>query len=243
MFLKNNLAVSHVVGYMLTITIIALFVTSMIITTTIIVSEKKEDTAKKKAQAVLDQITNSIIECATIKQLYPSANYVKNIEIPTAIVDQSYYVEFSDEYVYLNTTNGKISLKSSNYNLGNLNIGIGGKVPSSTGVIKIYCNSTNYVNRFDFGTSVSPLYVLEKYTKATDSCYPAGPDNPPWPSEYKGFLYRMPFYLFNPNTEEPCDQLSDFQIRLQLNPQVFNYDHVRIDGADIRFYEYVRYPL
>lgn len=226
----HNSGVSHVVGFMLTFTIIALYVISMIFLTSIIIDKKKEEAALLEAKAILNQIVDAVIESSTVKQIYPNADYFRDIEIPTDVVGSSYYIDLGDDFVFLNTTDGKISVKSSAYNLKELNIGVTGKIYSGSGKVRIYCNRTRFIHKFDFGTIDSPVYD-ETFTKITDSCSIVSP-NPEWPSIYNGFLYRVPIYLSNSG-----ENVTDFQVRIQIDPYLIKYEHMNRNGSDIRFYD------
>lgn len=232
--MRRDFAVSQVIGFLLSFVIASSLLVTAIFFTTTLVSERLERSAEIQATEILNRVVDAVVEAAYVKQTYPNADYCKTLDIPTSIGGHQYYIEFTDDKIYLNFTTMHSSINVSTYKLGILNVGLSGKVYSSSGKVKIYCNRSRYLYKFDFGTVTSPKYMREPFTRVGDSC---SNTNPPWPTQYDAFKYRVPIFLINPNTDPQYSTVYDFQVRIQLDPSTIDYDKINSNGSDLRFYD------
>jgi len=134
----NNKAVSQVVGFIISFAIISLITGSAISSVGTLAEQRVEYASEINANAIVNYITNSIIECSATRQACPNANYSKTVELPIKINNKNYYIEATNEWIFLNTTDGTIHVKTSTYNQGLLNTNIQGKVYCSSGLVTIY---------------------------------------------------------------------------------------------------------
>lgn len=221
---KKNKAVSHVVGFAITFAIVSLLMTFTLYSTGVLIHEKKKSAAEIEALSIANRVAGAIMDASKIKQWYPSATYSKTLDIPYTIAGYSYYIEIVNNSICVNSLDGDVQVTAPIYNLQESDIGVSGKAYGSSGKITVFCNKTEYIYKFDFGTATSP--GEPGYSRITDSCTF---DN--WTEAYHNWSYRVPIYIHNPNTEA----LQDFQVQLTLDATTFNYGHAQPDGADIRF--------
>ncbi len=217
--------VSQVVGFILTLAIISIVVVSTLYTTSTAITERTKRAAEIEASSISNVIAGSIMEASQLKQWYPYANFSRTVDVPTTLSGYDYYIQLTDDNVYVNTTNGLVSKSSPVYKLGDVNVGISGKAYGSSGKVNVYCNRTDYVYKFDFGTYKSP--GEPEYTRVTDAC-----ENSHWWN--RSFKYRVPIYIHNPNDAA----LSNYQIDIDLYPTMVDYSHIKPDSSDIRFVSY-----
>ena len=156
MFKLGDKAVSQVIGYVLTFAIISATTVTVVYTTSVLLERRATAAAEIIAQDIANHVVDAITECIAMKQEFPDANYSRVINVPTTINGKNYYIVATDERVYVNTTDGKVSAKSTTYKQSELCIGISGKVYPSSGKIKVYVNKSDYLYRIDFGTDTSP---------------------------------------------------------------------------------------
>jgi len=216
--------VSQVLSYILTFVIIVSFVSGVIIASKILIDNKRFEAACLEARNIANYVADVVMEAATIKQKYPYANYERVLYLPQDIAGRSYYIEITDKKVYVNSTDGAVSVNSTNYNLEELCLGVNGR--AFGGKVKIYCNKSRYVYKFDFGTPDSPLEP--DYTRITNIS-----SNDNWALD--DWKYRTRISIYNPSQTEPLP--GNFQIMIILTKENFDYSHVKDDGSDIRFWD------
>ncbi len=223
--LKNNSGVSHLIGYMLTLSLTTVIIAVTIITTNALIEEKASDASEIHAKNIANRVANAIINVYVLKEQYPNANYSTVLEIPLRLADHfSYYIEIDNSAVYVRSTNGNINEKSTLYNVTNKqSIEISGKIYGGNGAINISCNSYDYIYRFDFGTNTSTGNT--GHTRVTNSS-----NNNNWPDSLKEWKYRTPIIIKN-----PVGPLSDYQILIQLDDTNFDYSTANSDGSDLNF--------
>jgi len=134
----NNEAVSQVVGFMISFSIIIMITGSSIYTVSFLIDQRVEYVSKITGETIVNYVTNTIIECSATIDACTDVNYSKTIEIPTEIHDRSYYIEASSSMIYLNTTDDFIKVSGTTYNQDKLGTNIYGSVYGSSGLIKIY---------------------------------------------------------------------------------------------------------
>ena len=222
----NNKAVSHVVGFVLTFAVISTISVTMTYTVSIIIDNRVKNAAMLEAQSIANYISDAIMDCVMVKQYFPNATYHRILNLPSTIVNYGYYVEITDSAIYVNTTDGQIRFSSNNYNVKELryDVGVSGKVYSSTPKVKVYCNKTEYVYRFDFGPDSSlgeNGYIKVSNIRNSEEWW-----NDNWP-------YRIPIYINNSEGEE----IKGYQVRILLDPTMIDYSLTKSDGTDIRFIE------
>ena len=168
-----------------------------------------------------------------MKEAYENANYSTSLDIPTQLAGRyPYYIEIDNSKVYVNSSDGRISVNSSLYNMPqHFNMNVVGRVEGKNKLV-IFSNKSDYVYRFDFGTNTSE--DSEGYTKVTNECtYPGT-----W---HEGnHEYRTPINIYNPLLGST---LLDYQILLQIDENNFDYSLANRNGSDLRFYDDSGDPL
>ena len=235
--IKNNKAVSHVVGFVLVFSITSILVASFIFTASTMIDQRTRFAVERLADGLADRVSDAIMEAVAVKQNYPYLNYSRNLDIPEDLAGKSYYIESTEEKIYVNTTDGQVSVNNTNYNLEAINMGISGKVYSSSGNLKIYCNSSDYVYRFDFGSEDSSSYGEYGYTRVSDTTLPSDWDF--GSADLSKWKCRTPIYINNPFDFD----LIETQVKITLNPFYFDYSQVNRDASDILFTEPTRIEI
>ena len=117
-------AVSNIVAYMITLSIVFLLMVGTIFLTTSILDAQSYDAIELEAENIANQISDSLLEIVQMKQLYPNANYTVHLDIPPKLggyssyhgaIGRLYYIEISNNSVWVNVTNG-LSIKNTIYN-------------------------------------------------------------------------------------------------------------------------------
>jgi hypothetical protein len=222
---KKDYGVSHIVGYMLTLSITSLVLVTLIFITTGEIDGKYLSAAEIYAEDLSNQIADFVVNICLMKETYENANYSINLDIPTQLVDRySYYIEIDNSKVYVNSSDGRISKNSTLYDIPQrLNIKAIGRV-EGTNKLTIFSNKSDYIYKFDFGTNMS--YGFKGYTRVTDECIDTG-----WrDANYK---YRTPINIYNPLSVP----ISDYQILIQINENNFDYSLADRNGSDLKFFD------
>ncbi|MCK4364745.1 MAG: DUF2341 domain-containing protein [Thermoplasmatales archaeon] len=229
---KCSSGVSHLFGYMLTLSLTTVIIAVTIITTNSLIDEKARDAAEIYAENIVNKVANSIMNLCNVKQQYPSANYSATIDIPWRLVDRfRYYVEIGQNDVYVKTYDGLINKHGTLYNAtvkNNILISVyNGKIDSTNKIINISAYSYNYTCKFDFGNNSSELNT--DYIKITNYSSNSG-----WQStdfDINNWKYRTRILITNPLGIN----LEPYQILVQLNDTNFNYELANANGSDLRF--------
>ena len=107
--LKSNSGVSHLIGYMLTLSLTAVIIAVTIIMTNALIDEKARDAAEIYAENIANRLASAIKNVCKLKGQYPNANCSTVLEIPTKLVDRfSYYIEIDESAVYVRSYDGNI---------------------------------------------------------------------------------------------------------------------------------------
>jgi len=229
--IKNTAGVSHVIGYILTLSLTAVIIAAASLTTNTIVTEKTDVAAEAYAENIANRVADAIVNCYLIKEKYPEANYSRTIELPLDLVGRSYYISVDNDNVYVKTRDGKVKVASTLYNVTNrLLTDISGTAYGGTGGLTISCEKYDYVHKFDFGTDDSDATL--NYSRVTDSSIGAID----WESDLGDWYYRTPINISNP-IEGAVGDLVNYQILIQLNDKNFGYSNAKPNGSDLRFYD------
>jgi hypothetical protein len=110
-------AVSQIVGYVLTILICGMILTSSTLIMGTYLEERKKAVARIEAQAIANRVVNIIIEAVTVKQMMSTAEFERRIDLPYKISDYDYYVEATDNAVWVKTADGEVNESCSTYNV------------------------------------------------------------------------------------------------------------------------------
>lgn len=237
---KSNYAVSHLIGYTLTLSLTAIIATATILSTNNIIEDKKRDAAQLYAESIADRVSDAIINVCLVKEQYPNANYSTMIDLPRDLVGYSYYIKATNDTIFVNSTNGLITATSPTYNVSSrMGIDIDDRAYGSYGALNISCWPFNYTYKFDFGTENSS--GTKGYTRVTDRStyeyndwrrfHDKGDDGDGGSDDDDYWGYMRIINISNP-TDEP---LTNYQILIQLTDTNFNYDNVNCNGTDIRF--------
>ena len=248
--MRKNSAASQVIGFILVIVIALSLLASGLYITRYLVDRRVDEIAGLQAQAIANSIEDAIIDAVTVKRSLQDADYQRIIDIPQTLVGgRDYYVELTESYVYVNSTDGRISAKCTNYNAKNLHIGFSGKVYSGGGKIKVVCNRTEYIYKLDFGTPSSAEMgtgnnyndyspVEPGYIRVSNLSVVGGGKD--WPTSLKDWKYRIPITINNTNITSyaqagyESQSLNNYPILLSIASDTL-YEHT--DGSDLRFYD------
>lgn len=222
LFRINNQAVSQVIGYILTFGIISTVTATVVYTTGVMIDRRSTVAAEIIAQSIANYLVDAITDGIAVKQDFPNADYSRTINVPLTINGKSYYIEATDDKVYVNTTDGRISAHSTTYGQEEICIGISGRAYPFNGKIKVYCNKTEYMYKIDFGTRFSP--GERGYTRMSNRSSTAN-----W--KMKQWKYRAPIYIVN----YQGDAVSYSQINVLLTGDNFDYTHANRNASDLRF--------
>ncbi|RLF26573.1 MAG: hypothetical protein DRN05_06815, partial [Thermoplasmata archaeon] len=224
--IHDRKGVSQILGYLLSFSIAFIVMTSSIFIVTSIIDDKKRDVASLQAQMLANQLADIIIEAASAKQ--QDMDYQKKMDLPDKIGGKSYYVDVTNDSVYVNTTDGSVSKKVVFYNISSLVEGIYSRriYVGGSREINVYVNHSEYIYRFDFGTgntsSHSPVatgYYMVTNTSTSDiySWSPAWYD-----PHYK---YRIPIRINNNSSK----YLRNYLVRITLTPDNFDYERAYVN--------------
>ncbi|HEC80934.1 MAG TPA: DUF2341 domain-containing protein, partial [Thermoplasmatales archaeon] len=232
---KRSKAVSHVVGYILTFVVISMATATIIYTTSMLVESRVNSVTEVVAQDIANYVVDAITEALAVKQTYPLASYSCTVDIPRDINGKSYYIDITDSKVYVNTTDG-VSVSSTLYGQEKLAIGVRGFIWSGGGdKLRISVNKTSYIYKLDFGvfnSETSPgMYGYTRVSKTSSENYYDENGVFWWDDAYIGWLNRATLYVRNDNTND----LYNYQVRVDLYPDNFDYRGAQRDGSDIRF--------
>ena len=204
----------------------AMVASSSVLVTYNQVDKKITEAAQIFAEQISSQVSEAILSTYLYKEQYPNGHYSKIIDLPLRFAEQrDYYIEVTNRYVYVNTTDGRVQEKSTIYNVTkNLAVEIDSRrVHGSEGDINISCQPFNYEYKIDFGTENSS--ASSGYLKISNKTFDDF-------SDY-GFNYMIPIYINNP-TETDINY--NYQLLIQLNDSNFDYNLAKKGGSDIRFY-------
>ena len=167
---KNNRAVSQLIGYILTLGITASVVSVTLIVTDSTIDDRASNAAIIFAENLAARVSDAILNVCIMKDQYPNSNYSISINIPGKLVDRyNYYIDLSNDLIYVNSTDGKIKINETTFNApNNVKMDVNGRIYGSQQKLKISCEKSNYIYKFDFGTNSSD--VLPGYTKVTGIC-------------------------------------------------------------------------
>ena len=84
--MRNDHAVSHVVGYILTITITTFVVIAILYTTTVIIDERTRAAASIQARDISNQVADAVLSAVLIKEDFPNANSSRELKIPYSLL-------------------------------------------------------------------------------------------------------------------------------------------------------------
>jgi len=241
-FIKNRKAVSEVVGYALSLGLMAIILVSAYVVTNQTLDEKIKITGNIQAGNLADEIADVIINAINTRQNHPNANYSRILTVPDQIANRNYYIKITDSYVFVNSTDGIFSEKSSLYRTPIVNnIDVKDKLYGSTGQIKFTSYKTNYVYKFDFGPaeSTSPWHRDQGYTRISNftkddlSALPGGL-YADWDSgSLQDWKYCTRIKIVNPTDTS----MNNYPIMIRLNPSNFDYSKCNSNGSDLLFYQ------
>jgi len=222
-FLRNKSAVSQVIGLVLSLSLMSVVATSSILIVNSIINDKTASAAEIHAQDIANKVVDAVINVCLMKDLYPNVNYSTTVDIPLQLIDKySYYIDFNNTFVFVNSTDGSVSVKNSLYDSSSrIGWDIKGTVMGTDKLI-IGCNRSDYAYKFDFGTndsSGSPGYT--RVTNQSNS----------FSGFYDDWQYRTPIFISNPLGYG----LTNYAILIQLNENNFDHSLVNENLKDIRF--------
>ena len=230
-------AVSNIVAYMITLSIVFLLMVGTIFLTTSILDAQSYDAIELEAETIANQISDSLLEIVQMKQLYPNANYTVRLDIPPKLggyssyhgaIGRLYYIEISNNSVWVNVTNG-LSIKNTIYNIDEHGIHLQKKrISSDASQIQLNLPETKIYSSYDFScgniTSHSP--VENGYYFVSENSSNAARD---WWSKEKPF--RIPICINN-TPPVGCTLCARDQINITLpvvlTPSNFKYQYANV---------------
>jgi hypothetical protein len=238
---QNNDAVSHVIGYILALSITAMAVSATILLTSNSILSQTDTAAGEIAKNIAAHVADAIINARTIKENYISANYSRILDIPLFLIDQNrmYYIEIGKKNVWVNSSDGRIHESATLHNTSEvLCADVSGKIYGSTGIANITTTNTEYKYKFDFGqeNTSAPFDSENSFIRVTDNCsmgsLPSKIQNI-WldPNKFEDWHYCTPINITNPTEKN----LRDYQIMIKLDPSYFDYSTANYNGSDLRF--------
>jgi len=221
--LEKRQAVSHIIGYVLTLSLMAMVVAAALLMTNGVIEDKTRSAAELYAKDLANRVADAVVNVCLMKEQYPNANYSMTLEIPLQLINRyPYYIKLDNHNVYVNTTDGQVKSKSTIYGAAKmLSMDMTGIIQGSNKLIA-YCNRTDYIHAFDFGTNRSSGNL--GYTRITDNC-----TNGNW--HFDSMKYRTPIKINNPTGSA----VNNYQILIQLSDANFDHSLVNNNGSDLRF--------
>jgi hypothetical protein len=138
---ENKSAVSTILGYALTLGMCSMILVSSVFLLNLIIEKRTEAVAQVEAQVIANRIVDLILDAAKVSHEMPNVEYSRSMRLPDKIGNYEYYVEGTNDAIYVKSMNGRIVQSCSTYNvMTDLETvyGITGKVYSGTNIeIKI----------------------------------------------------------------------------------------------------------
>lgn len=237
-FFKNNDAVSQLIGYILTLSITSGLMVGIVLMSNEQINNSNKDAANLMAQDIANVVTEGVLGAVSTRRLMENTAFEFELDVPTTLAGKSYYVDIADKFVYVNSTDGAVSKKGSNFNAGEFGFGISGKAYGSNGKIKVFCEKNEDVCKFDFGTrdsKISSGYIQIHPGKLHNDLNPV--TGSWWNSDWKNRLLvtiNNQVYGYDEQLNLAAQDLYDFQYRFTLKPAYFDYNKAKEDGSDIR---------
>jgi|GEM_PF-1761007 len=237
---RNRKGVSNVFGYLFSFAVASMVMVSAVIMTKNVMDDRSAKVGNMEAQTVANKMADAIVEAIAAGQSMTDGDYSRALDLPNDIAGLDYYMEVTDKFVYVNTTNGVISKSCPNYGAGSSNLGIANsKIYGGSGSVRIILDRSDYVYKFDFGvgnlTSHSPAET--GYFVVTNKSSIYGND-PPWLNEES--KARAPILIEN----DSPDDLVNVPVKIVLSQSNFDYSmaNVTINSSssiksDLNFYD------
>lgn len=149
---KYDSGVSNIVGFVIIFGITTIIFTATILSFSIFIDNKKTEVGRDVALDVANRIADSLVDAVTTIRSLSDTNYTKCVDIPDKIMGKDYYIELTTDRIYVNSTDGRISVNTTTFNAEDLGIFMDGKVYGSSGKAYIQSNKTSSVFKIDFGT-------------------------------------------------------------------------------------------
>jgi len=229
--------VSQIVGYILALQITAGLMVGIILISNDTINNSTKDAAEIIAEDIAHVVSDAVLGAVSTRRNIDESSYEFVVDIPRTLVGKPYYVELTDKKVYVNSTDGFITVNCTTYNAEEFNYGISGKAYGSNGRIEVFCNPVEEVYKFDFGTLNSN--VADGYIKIVNTSASFITDT--W---LDGWDYRMSIVLNNSVSEDyrkygiTSLDLDSFSYPIYLKPSYFDYSKTNLSsGIDIRFYD------
>ena len=112
--LEKRQAVSHIIGYVLTLSLMAMVVAAALLMTNSVIEDKTRSAAELYAKDLANRVADAVVNVCLMKEQYPNANYSMSLEIPPQLINRyPYYIKLDNHNVYVNTTDGQVRSKST----------------------------------------------------------------------------------------------------------------------------------
>ncbi|HEX17395.1 MAG TPA: DUF2341 domain-containing protein, partial [Thermoplasmatales archaeon] len=240
--LRDKKAVSEVVGFVLILSIASVILTLTIYTSSYIMDQKVREVATYQARAIANQVADAIVDAVWMKRSLPDASYERILDLPRDIGGLDYYIELTSDAIYVNSTDGSVSERSTTYKAGDLGIGLFSKVYGGSGRLKIICEPTKYLYRFDFGVyhgvenqTVNFSSVELGYYRVSNNWTLGNPnEEPDWADP--SLKYRIPIIVRNVGND--TKNISKYWIKITLSPAYFDYGLANESGYDLAIYNF-----
>ena len=138
----NNSAAAQIVGLMFVLLVESLVMLTSIYGVSSTLNYRTIELGELQAQTVVNNVANAVVDCVTVVGYFPNVTYVQIIDVPEKLAgSRDYYIEMTNNGVYANSTDGSIKMRSTNYNAGELNVNITGRVMISENQIVVTCKN------------------------------------------------------------------------------------------------------
>ena len=241
--IRNNKAVSNVLGYVFSFGIIAVIANYGIWQTATVIEDGKNQAASLEALNIANQIADAVVDAVILSQSSPDAKYTKLLTLPKDLAGKEYNVSITNDEVVVRTHDGEIIERCPNFNTNELEFEIRGEVKGGEGGIAITYVPPDFIYRFDFGEPGSP--VESGFMKVTEgSLFIPEKRDPIWwdetnanPDDEDGGLYAFDDsgnpYIFSDDFVTSGDWIYGGEgIYLNLNPDGDENDAIPQVGVD-----------
>jgi len=237
---SNKKGVSNVFGYLFSFAVASMVMISAVIMTKNVMDDRAAKVGNMEAQSIANKVADAIVEAMAVGQSMTNSDYSRALDLPNDIAGLNYYIEITEKFVYVNTTNGVIRKSCPNYGAGSSNIGVAnGKIYGGTGSVSVILDRPDPVYKFDFGTGnvTSHSPVETGYFVVTNKSAVGGSDAP-WLDEY--CKARVPILVENDSPES----MIDTPVKIVLSPSNFDYSMANVTvnssssvKSDLTFYD------
>jgi len=185
---SNSQAVSNILGFVFSFSILSLIMSFSVLTTISIIDAKSHEAASVEAQNLANQIADAMVNAITISQSMPNAEYYNYFEFPETLAGFDYYITIENNIISVKTTDGEIHKSCPMYNTNYLAFNIEESITGGQEGISIAYSPPEFIYKIDCGAgdpvqndSISHSKVKSGYSYVTEnSLYDPSLREPKW---------------------------------------------------------------